>query len=351
MSIRNSNDLSVAVVGASGAVGREMVHVLEGSALNVANLKLFASERSAGEGIDFKGDEIIVRDLAQADLDHIDIALFSAGSEISKEYIPRFVENGTVVIDNSSHFRMDENVPLIVPEVNSDLLRIKARECADGRGMVVANPNCSTIQLVVVLKPILERAGLERVVVSTYQSVSGAGKKGMDELWEQTRGIYSQEEVAPSTFQHQIAFNCIPHIDVFLDNGYSKEEIKMINESRKILDKPDLRITTTAVRVPVFSCHGESVNIETTKALSAEEARALLVSSPGIVVEDEPKESVYPLSSKLAGTDATYVGRIRSDESLEHGLNLWIVADNLRKGAALNAVQIAEIVAEVWGEH
>jgi len=340
----STEGLNFAVVGATGLVGREILAILAERDISVASMRPLASAKSAGSYVDFNGEELVVEELTADSFKGIDVALFSAGGSISKEYGPIAVEAGAIVIDNSSAFRMVEQVPLTVPEVNGDDLRIRLSELSKGQGLLIANPNCSTIQLVVVLKPILDKVGLERVVVSTYQSVSGAGKHGMNELWNQCLAIFNQEEVVKKKFAHQIAFNCLPQIDVFMENGYSKEEIKVVNESRKVLSKPDLRITCTAVRVPVFSCHSESVNVETVEKLDAEAARKLLRESPGIMVLDSPEEAVYPLSADLVGSDATYVGRVRDDESLERGLNMWIVADNLRKGAALNAVQIAEIV-------
>jgi aspartate-semialdehyde dehydrogenase len=334
----------VAVVGATGAVGREMIKVLEEREFPVLKLKPLASERSAGSAVEYAGRQIIVEKLTPESFQGVQFALFSAGGAISKEYCPIAAESGAVVIDNSSAWRMDPEVPLIVPEVNASVLRDHLGELSQEQGLIIANPNCSTIQMVVVLKPIADRAGLRRVVVSTYQSVSGAGKKGMDELFEQNLAFFNQKEIKVKHFPHQIAFSCIPQIDVFVDNGYTKEEIKMILETRKIMGLPELRITATTVRVPVFSCHSESVNVETEHALSADEARQLLMASPGVVVVDIPSECAYPINSKLVGTDATYVGRVRADESVDHGLNMWIVADNLRKGAALNAVQIAEVV-------
>jgi aspartate-semialdehyde dehydrogenase len=248
---------------------------------------------------------------------------------------------------------MHDNVPLVVPEVNGpevvSTLQKRVQQSGERAGAIIANPNCSTIQLVVVLKPILEAVGLKRVVVSTYQSVSGAGQKGIEELWDQTLAVFNQQEMARTVFPHQIAFNVLPQIDTFLDNGYTKEEMKVINESRKILSRPELKITSTAVRVPVFSCHSESVNVETERPIALEELREILVKSPGVMVLDNPTEKEYPLSADLAGTDAVYIGRLRRDESLDNGFNFWVVADNLRKGAALNAVQIAELVLDHWG--
>lgn len=336
--------LCFAIVGATGAVGREMLSVMEEHNLPVARLKLLASERSAGTELEFKGQSITVEVLNADSFEGVDIALFSAGGSISKEFGPIAAQAGAIVIDNSSAFRMEPDVLLAVPEVNGDLVRERVSGLDKGQGLIIANPNCSTIQLVVVLKPIHDAFKLKRVVVSTYQSVSGAGQGGMDELWDQTVAICNQQEVKKEQFPHQIAFNCLPHIDVFLDNGYTKEEHKVIVESRKILGVDDLKITCTAVRVPVFNCHAESVNVETETKASVEDMRSLLRESPGVMLMDDPKENVYPLNTVLAGTDASYVGRIREDESADNALNLWVVADNLRKGAALNAVQIADIV-------
>lgn len=338
----------VAVVGATGAVGREMVSVLVERGFPYGELRLFASASSAGTEIEVGEESCEVEELTPESFAGVDIALFSAGGDVSKRFAPIAVEAGTVVIDNSSAFRMEQGVPLIVPEVNANALRESLRKMPSGRGMVIANPNCSTIQLVVVLNPIHQKFGMKRVVLSTYQSVSGAGQKAMDELWEQTLGIYNQQEVSPEKFPHKIAFNCIPQVDVFLDNGYTKEEMKVVNETRKILDLPALRLTCTAVRVPVFIAHSESVNIETERPLTVQALRDLLKDSPGVIVHDDPETLEYPLAVDVAGTDATFVGRIRLDESVEHGCNLWVVADNLRKGAALNAVQIAEVVQAEW---
>lgn len=340
----DDSGVTLAVVGATGAVGREMIDILIERQFPIGKLKLVASERSAGTEIEIDDESIKVEALTAEAFVGVDIALFAAGGSISAEFAPIAAESGAIVIDNSSHFRMDPRIPLIVPEVNATTLSEYLQSLPAGQGGIIANPNCSTAQLVVVLKPLLDAVGIKRVVVSTYQSVSGAGQKGMDELWNQCLAIFNQQEVAVEKFAHQIAFNCLPHIDTFLDNGYTKEEWKVIQESRKILGKEDLRITATAARIPVFSCHSESVNIETERPLTADAARAILRESPGIIVLDDPEDNLYPMSVELQGTDATYVGRVRVDESVEHGINLWVVADNLRKGAALNAVQIAEIV-------
>ncbi|MHB8482495.1 MAG: aspartate-semialdehyde dehydrogenase, partial [Nitrospiria bacterium] len=275
-----------------------------------------------------------VRALEPSSFEGIDIALFSAGSQTSLEYGPIAAKAGTVVIDNSSAFRMEKDVPLVVPEVN-----IKAVFSHKG---IIANPNCSTIQMVVALYPLHQAARIKRIVVTTFQSVSGKGKKAMDELIEQTRSLLSFKEVEMKEFPHQIAFNCLPHIDEFLENDYTKEEMKLVNETRKIMGDDSIQVTATTVRVPVFRCHSESVNIETEKKISANEARALLAASPGVIVYDDPKRKIYPLPAEHAGKDEVYVGRIREDFSVPSGLNLWIVSDNIRKGAALNAVQIAE---------
>jgi aspartate-semialdehyde dehydrogenase len=329
----------VAVVGATGAVGNEMIETLEQRNFPVERLRLFASERSEGKTLEFEGSEIPVETLKEDSFKGIDIALFSAGAERSKIWAPVAAQSGCVVVDNSSQWRMDPGVPLVVPEVNPyDLSWYKG---------IIANPNCSTIQMVVVLKPIHDAARIKRVVVTTFQSVSGTGKKAMDELLQQTTGLLNFKEITCTVYPHQIAFNCLPHIDKFLDNGYTKEEMKMVNETKKIMGDDSIRITATTVRVPVFRCHSESLNIETEKKLSADKTREILSRAPGVVVFDAPEKNVYPLPINVAGKDETYVGRIREDESIEKGLNMWIVADNLRKGAALNAVQIAEKLVEL----
>ena len=329
---------NVAVVGATGAVGEQMREVLEEREFPVGELRLLASERSAGQFLPFKGKEIRVDVVAENSFAGIDIALFSAGSSVSAKFAPLAVRSGAVVVDNTAYFRMEPDIPLVVPEVN-------AKEIAHYRNRgIVANPNCSTIQMVVALKPIHDAARIKRIVVSTYQSVSGAGRKAMEELNQQVTALYNGRELEMEKFPHQIAFNCIPHIDSFVDGGYTKEEMKLINETRKILGEPSLRATATTVRVPVFCSHSESVNVETEKKLTAADARAILREAPGIIVADDPANNVYPMAIDAIGNDATYVGRIREDDSVANGLNLWIVADNLRKGAALNAVQIAEIL-------
>ena len=329
----------VAVVGATGAVGNEMIATLEQRNFPVEKLRLFASERSEGKTLEFQGNEIPVENLNESSFKGIDIALFSAGAERSKIWAPVAAKSGCVVVDNSSQWRMDPEVPLVVPEVNSHDLKWH-------KG-IIANPNCSTIQMVVVLKPIHDAAKIKRVVVTTFQSVSGTGKKAMDELLQQTTDILNFKEAKCNVYPHQIAFNVLPHIDKFLENGYTKEEMKMVNETIKIMGDNSIRLTATTVRVPVFRCHSESLNIETEKKITANEVRAVLSKAPGIVVFDAPEKNVYPLPVDVAGKDETYVGRIRADESIENGINMWIVADNLRKGAALNAVQIAEKLIEM----
>ncbi|RMH62523.1 MAG: aspartate-semialdehyde dehydrogenase [Zetaproteobacteria bacterium] len=327
----------VAVVGATGAVGRTMVEILEQRGFPVEELIPLASSRSAGSKIEFGGKEYVVRDLEQFDPAGLDIALFSAGGGTSLAHAPRFAEAGCYVIDNSSAWRMEPDVALIVPEVNPDALEMARHN------RIIANPNCSTIQMVVVLKPLHEVARIKRVVVSTYQAVSGAGGKGMDELARQTAQLLNAREVEQEVFPARIAFNVIPHIDVFLEDGYTKEERKMMDETRKILD-PSIAVTATTVRVPVFYGHSESVNVTFERPLPAEEARAILADSEGICVVDDPASEDYPMPSEAAGSDPVWVGRIRDDTSFPNSLQLWIVADNVRKGAALNAVQIAEML-------
>ena len=334
MAIKKKEKYNVAVVGATGAVGNAMMAILEERKFPVNNLILLASERSEGKRLEFRGEPIIVRKLTHSSFEDIDIALFSAGATRSKEFAPLAVKADVVVIDNSSAFRMQDNVPLVVPEVNPDKIK-------EHHG-IIANPNCSTIQMVVVLKPIYDMAGIKRVVVSTYQAVSGSGKKAIEELSVQTRDVLNSKPVSCSVYPYQIAFNCLPHIDVFLESGYTKEEEKMVNETKKIMGDESIAVTATTVRVPVFSAHSESVNIETNFKISAAEIRKSLSAAPGIKVLDDSKKSEYPIATQAAGKDDVFVGRIREDNSVENGINLWIVSDNIRKGAALNAVQIAE---------
>jgi len=333
---------NVAVVGATGAVGNEMVAILEERNFPVAQLKLLASTRGAGTKMGFKGKSHIVEVLDESSFAGMDIGLFSPGGAVSQKFAPIAGKAGCVVIDNTSAFRMDPEVPLIVPEVNAHAFAGYPQK------NIIANPNCSTIQMVVVLKPIHDVARIKRVVVSTYQAVSGTGKRAIKELENQVLAIYHQQEIKSEVYPHQIAFNCLPHIDVFFDNGYTKEEMKMVNETKKIMEDDSIGVTATAVRVPVFYGHSESVNIETEKKITAQEAREILSKAPGVVVVDNPGKSEYPLAIHAAGKDETFVGRIREDESIPHGINLWIVSDNIRKGAALNAVQIAEILIQKY---
>ncbi|MBM4123393.1 MAG: aspartate-semialdehyde dehydrogenase [Nitrospira sp.] len=324
----------VAVVGATGAVGVEMIEVLEERKFPVETLVPLASSRSAGVTVSFQGREITVQELTKDSFTGIDIALFSAGSDVSKEFAPIAAKAGAVVIDNSAAWRMDKKVPLVVPEVNPQAL-------ADHQG-IIANPNCSTIQMVVALKPLHDAVRIKRIVVTTFQSVSGTGKEAMDELMEECQALLSFREAKPKVYPYQIAFNCLPQIDEFLPTGYTKEEMKLVHETRKIMGDHSIQITATTVRVPVYVGHSEAVNIETERKISANEARAVLADSPGVLVYDDPAHALYPMPLDVAGKDEVYVGRIREDESIPNGLNLWVVSDNLRKGAALNAVQIAE---------
>lgn len=318
-------------------VGQAMREILEERDFPVAELRLLASERSQGKRLPFRGEELEVQVLDEDSFRGIDLALFSAGSAVSLRFSPIAAEAGAVVVDNSSAFRMDETVPLVVPEVNPD--------DAFGHRGIIANPNCSTIQMVVVLKPLHDRSPMRRVVVSTYQSVSGTGRNAVEELEVQTREAQEGKEPVSRVYPHPIAFNCLPHIDVFMPGGHTKEEIKMVNETRKIMGLPDLPLSATAVRVPVFVCHSESVNVEFEEAIEPEEARRILESAPGVEVVDDPESNLYPMALDASGKDPCYVGRIRADISCPRALNLWIVSDNLRKGAALNAVQIAELIS------
>ncbi|MDP2683061.1 MAG: aspartate-semialdehyde dehydrogenase [Deltaproteobacteria bacterium] len=329
---------NVAVVGATGVVGQEMIKILEERKFPVDRIKLLASERSAGQYLEFNGKQEKVYLLSEETFEGIDIGLFSPGASVSAVYAPKAGKAGCVVIDNTSQFRMEPDVPLVVPEVNPKAIgEYKKRN-------IIANPNCSTIQMVVALKPIHDAVKIKRIVVSTYQAVSGAGKEAMDELSDQALAIYGQKEIKKKVFPYQIAFNCIPQIDVFLDNGYTKEEMKMVNETRKIMGDNSIKITATTVRVPVFNSHSEAVNIETGKKITAKEVKGLLSKAPGVKVMDDTKKLEYPMPIDVSERDEVFVGRIREDESIPNGINMWIVADNLRKGAALNAVQIAEIL-------
>ncbi|CAH2407090.1 aspartate-semialdehyde dehydrogenase [Mesorhizobium ventifaucium] len=329
----------VAIVGATGNVGREMLNILEERGFPVSEVVALASRRSQGTEVSFGDRTLKVRTLDQYDFSDTDICIMSAGGNVSKEWSPKIGKQGCVVIDNSSAFRYDQDVPLIVPEVNPDAISQFTRK------NIIANPNCSTAQLVVALKPLHDFATIKRVVVATYQSVSGAGKEGMDELFTQTRAVFVADQVDVKKFTKRIAFNVIPHIDVFLDDGFTKEEWKMVAETKKMLD-PKIKLTATCVRVPVFIGHSEAVNIEFEKPITAEEAREILREAPGCQVLDKREDGGYITPLDSAGEDATFISRIREDSTIDNGLSMWIVSDNLRKGAALNAVQIAELLIE-----
>ena len=334
--------VNVAVAGATGAVGNQMIRCLEEADFPARSVKFLASARSVGRTLRYKGDMIAVEELKEDSFKGMDIALFSAGGGTSEKYAPYAAKDGCVVVDNSSAWRMDPEVPLIVPEVNPHAI---AQYKQKG---IIANPNCSTIQMVVALEPIYRKYGIKRVVVSTYQAVSGTGKKAIDELFDQTRAMINFLPYESKVYPHPIAFNCLPHIDTFLDNGYTKEEMKMANETRKILEDDTIGVTATTVRVPVFYGHSESVNVETRKPVPASEVRALLEQAPGIKVVDDPRTNQYPLATDVAGQDLTFVGRIRDDDSIANGINMWIVADNIRKVAATNAVQIARVLVDEY---
>ncbi|MBX3583875.1 MAG: aspartate-semialdehyde dehydrogenase [Rhizobiaceae bacterium] len=327
----------VAVAGATGNVGREMLNILEERGFPADEVVALASRRSVGTEVSYGDKTLKVKDLATYDFSDTDICVMSAGGEVSKQWSPKIGQQGCVVIDNSSAFRYDQDVPLIVPEVNPDAIEGFSKK------NIIANPNCSTAQLVVALKPLHEAATIKRVVVSTYQSVSGAGKEGMDELFTQTRAVFVADPVEAKKFTKRIAFNVIPHIDVFMDDGSTKEEWKVSAETKKMLD-PKIKVTCTAVRVPVFIGHSEAVNIEFENPISAEEARDILREAPGCLVIDKRENGGYITPIESAGEDATYISRIREDSTIDNGLNIWVVSDNLRKGAALNAVQIAELL-------
>lgn len=328
----------VAVVGATGAVGNLMVQVLEERGFPVKGLRCLASARSLGKTIPFKGEQIQVEELKEDSFKGIDVALFSAGGSVSRKFAPIAAKAGCVVIDNSSAFRMDPAIPLVVPEVNPEALK-------PGPG-IIANPNCSTIQMVVALKPIQDAVGIKRIVVTTFQAVSGTGKRAIEELRLQVTDHVGGCAMRHEIYPHQIAFNCLPHIGSFLDTGYTEEEMKMVNETRKIFSDPDIAVCATTVRVPVFYGHSESVNVETRKPITVEKVRELLSKAAGVRVIDEPSKCQYPMPIDAAGKDETLVGRIRLDPSVENGIVMWVVADNIRKGAATNAVQIAEILLQ-----
>ncbi len=336
--LKKKSGYVVAVVGATGAVGTEMIEVLEERKFPVIRLVPLASARSAGGTVIFEGNEVPIEVLTKDSFAGVDIALFSAGADLSREFAPIAVKAGAVVIDNSAAWRMTPDVPLVVPEVNAhDIQRHKG---------IIANPNCSTIQMVVALKPLHDEARIKRIVVTTFQSVSGTGKDAMDELMAECQDLLSFKSASPKVYPYQIAFNCLPQIDDFLPSGYTKEEMKMVHETRKIMGDQSIHVTATTVRVPVYVGHSEAVNIETERKLSANEARAILSTAPGVLLYDDPAHKIYPMPLEVAGKDEVYVGRVREDESIANGLNLWVVADNLRKGAALNAVQIAEHLAQ-----
>lgn len=326
---------NIAVVGATGNVGREMLNILDERKFPVDEVHAIASRRSLGVEVSFGERTIKCKDLEQFDFSTCDFALMSAGGAVSKEWSPKIGRTGCVVIDNSSAWRYDQDVPLIVPEVNAEAVAGYKKK------YIIANPNCSTAQMLVALKPLHDAATIKRIVVATYQSVSGAGKEAIDELFTQTKGIYVNDEPTPAKFTKQIAFNCIPQIDVFMEDGSTKEEWKMVAETKKILD-PNIKVTATCVRVPVFVGHSEAINLQFEKPITADEARALLREAPGVLVVDKREDGGYVTPVECAGDDATYVSRIREDATIENGLNLWVVSDNLRKGAALNTVQIAE---------
>ncbi len=331
--------VNVAVVGATGAVGHTMRDVLEETGFPVKRIKFLASERSAGKTMTFRGEEFAVEELTEESFKGVDIALFSIPKKMSRHFSPIAAKSGAVVVDNSNAFRMDPDVPLVVPEVNPQAV-------GEHKG-IIANPNCSTIQMVVALKPLYDESRITRIVVSTYQAVSGTGREAIDELAALSRAVLDGKDVAPEVYPFQIAFNCLPEIPnrtPFEPNGYTEEEMKMVNETRKIMGDQNIRVTATCVRVPVFIGHSEAVNVETEKKITAPRARQLLSAAPGVIVVDDPRGGVYPTPIEAAGKNETFVGRIREDESVENGLNLWVVSDNLRKGAATNAVQIAQLL-------
>ncbi len=333
---------NVAVVGATGAVGREMLNVLAERKFPIDELRPLASSRSAGEMVDCGELSARVQELKEDSFRGIDIALFSAGAKVSLQFAPLAAAAGAVVVDNTSAFRYDDDVPLVVPEVNPLAIAQYPKR------RIIANPNCSTVQMVVALKPLHDEARAKRVVVATYQSTSGAGRRAMDELASQTVALFNQKPIKVEVFPYQIAFNCLPQIDLFLENAYTKEEMKMVWETHKILD-PAIKVSPVVTcRVPTFTCHAEAVNVEFERDITPDRARELLAAFPGVKVVDDPAQKLYPFNSIAAGRDEVFVGRIRRDETVEHGLNLWVVADNLRKGAATNAVQIAQVLIEKY---
>lgn len=327
---------NIAVVGATGAVGSVMLELLVERCFPAASVRALASERSAGQAVQYADGSIEVEELAPGSFKGVDLALFSAGATRSREFAPAAVDAGAIVIDNSSAFRMDPNVPLVVPEVNPG--DVKWHEG------IIANPNCSTIQMVVALKPIYDAVGIERVVATTFQSVSGTGNQAIEELFSQSAAVINSREIDNKVYPHPIAFNILPQIDYFHDDGYTNEEVKMVQETRKILGDPGLRVTATCTRVPVFNSHCESINIQTSRPISVDEVRRLMLAAPGVLLSDDPIAAEYPMPFIAEGRDEVFVGRIRADESAENSINLWIVSDNLRKGAATNAIQIAELL-------
>jgi len=339
---------NVAVAGATGAVGNEIIQILEQRDFPIDNLYLLASSKSKGKKIEFKGKIILVEDLSEFDFSKVHIGLFSPGGKISSEYAPKAAKAGCIVIDNTSHFRMQKGIPLIVPEVNANALEEFMED--ENRSNIISNPNCSTIQMVVALKPLHKKSIINRVVVSTYQAVSGAGKIGMDELFNQTQNIYANQDIKKEKFTKQIAFNAIPHIGSFLENGNTEEEQKMIDETKKILDE-GIKVSATCVRTAVFIGHSESINIEFDSPLDAKDAHEILNKSEGISVIDHRKDEGYVTPVEIAGEDKVYISRIRNDDTIDNGLNLWVVSDNLRKGAALNAVQIAELLISNYSNY
>jgi len=339
MSEQSSKTVNVVIVGATGAVGEAMLEILEERDFPVGELYLLASSRSAGKRLMYKGKSILVQDLAEFDFSQAQIGLFSAGGSLSEEYAPKAAAAGCVVIDNTSHFRNDDDIPLVVPEVNPEAIADYKQ-----RG-IIANPNCSTIQMLVALQPIRHAVGISRINVATYQAVSGTGKEAIEELATQTAALLNGREVKTDVYPKQIAFNALPHIDVFMDNGYTREEMKMVWETRKIFADPEIQVNPTCVRIPVFFGHSEAVHIETKSKITAENVIALLKKAPGVKVVDGRKDGAYPTAvTEGAGKDPVYVGRIREDISCANGINLWVVSDNVRKGAALNSIQIAEIL-------
>ena len=331
-----SKGYNVAVVGATGAVGEEMLRILEERSFSVGNLRVIASERSEGRVLRFCGENLKVERLSSASFRGVEIALFSAGAQISREFSPQAVKEGSVVVDNSSAFRMESGVPLVVPEVNPDAL--------ENHQGIIANPNCSTIQLVVAINPLHQITRIKRLIISTYQAVSGTGREAMEELKDQIQQWLKGEEIKKEVYPHQIAFNLIPHIGQFLPNGYTEEELKLANETKKIMEDDRMAVTATCVRVPVFIGHSEAVTVEMEKELSVPQVKGILSRAPGVILQDNIDDHLYPLPLEAAEKDEVFVGRIRKDKSIKNGINLWIVADNLRKGAALNAIQIAELL-------